>query len=524
MTDKTKNKWTETFIKNLPVKDEPYSRSNNGLRIRVYPSGKKSWFFYKVDLSGERTPIPLGEFPAVSLAQARKMATVNQANIYTKGFGLHDNTKGISFKDFIESEQYQSTGRLRPSHVSIMDNLRAIVPKKIQNLPLKAITPTHIEGFIKARLKAGKKKGTINKNITNIRSVFRIAFDKGVLEENIMKKVKTLTDDTATEKLALTKNERKRLIQTAENLKLPQADRRLHLPIYIHLALDTGLRKNELLNLKWSNFRNDHMLTEEVVIQGVKTNYQIPKVVIAEHKKDGDVLTENQLINNYGATKRTLTVFRFYPSIDQTKEDHKNIKELSKALNANGYELKIDDSRNWYVHIPADLTKSSKARSVGVRDQTMKKVISYLGELHKPQWDNRLKKTGYVCDGYDNNLNPLYVEQKDKEKGNVKGYADIGYMQDKLLFPNANNPKVPITSVRKSFETVRNEAGLSKEITPHTLRHEFCTDLIRQGVALTDVQRLAGHSDIKTTMRYVHNLDSKDFTALDRADKRRSRA
>ena len=154
----------------------------------------------------------------------------------------------------------------------------------------------------------------------------------------------------------------------------------------------------------------------------------------------------------------------------------------------------------------------------------MKKVISYLGELHKPQWDNRLKKTGYVCYGYDNNLNPLYVEQKDKEKGNVKGYADIGYMQDKLLFPNANNPKVPITSVRKSFETVRNEAGLSKEITPHTLRHEFCTDLIRQGVELTDVQRLAGHGDIKTTMRYVHNLDSKDFTALDRADKKRSRA
>ena len=524
MTNKTKNKWTETFIKKLPVKDEPYSRSDNGLRIRIYPSGKKQWSYYKTDLSGQRTPIPLGEFPQVSLANARKMATVNEANIYTKGYGLHDNTKGITFKEFIESEQYQSTGRLRPSHESIMDNLRSVVPQKIQNLPIKAITSTHIEGFIQARLKDGKKKGTINKNITNIRSVFRVAFVKGIVDENIMKKVKSLTDDTATEKLALTKNERKRLIQTAENLKLPQADRRLHLPIYIHLSLDTGLRRKELLNLKWSNFRNDHMLMEEVVIQGVKTNYEIPKVVIAEHKKDGDVLTENQLINNYGATKRTLTVFRFYPSIDQTKEDHKNIKKLSKALNANGYELKIDDSRNWYVHVPADLTKSSKARSVGVRDKTMKKVIFYLGELHKPQWDNRLKKTGYVCEGYDNNLNPLYVEQKDKEKGNVKGYADIGYMQDKLLFPNPNNPKDPITTVRKSFKTVRKIAGLSKEITPHTLRHEFCTDLIRQGVELTDVQRLAGHGDIKTTMRYVHNLDSKDFTALDRADKKRSRA
>jgi len=74
-------------------------------------------------------------------------------------------------------------------------------------------------------------------------------------------------------------------------------------------------------------------------------------------------------------------------------------------------------------------------------------------------------------------------------------------------------------SVQKVTEEVI--VKLAKGIAKDTGEKNLC---LAGGVALTDVQRLAGHSDIKTTMRYVHNLDSKDFTALDRADKKRSRA
>lgn len=61
----------------------------------------------------------------------------------------------------------------------------------------------------------------------------------------------------------------------------------------------------------------------------------------------------------------------------------------------------------------------------------------------------------------------------------------------------------------------RENLGLEKDsqFVPHILRHTFCTRLIQRGIPITHVQRLAGHSDITTTLKYSH-LSQED---LDRA-------
>jgi len=73
---------------------------------------------------------------------------------------------------------------------------------------------------------------------------------------------------------------------------------------------------------------------------------------------------------------------------------------------------------------------------------------------------------------------------------------------------------IPFKSVKTSFQTLCDIAGL-KHVSIHTLRHDFCTQNIKRGTDIYTVKKFAGHADIRTTMRYVHALDKKDFDALE---------
>ena len=94
------------------------------------------------------------------------------------------------------------------------------------------------------------------------------------------------------------------------------------------------------------------------------------------------------------------------------------------------------------------------------------------------------------------------------------------YRQNKRrgrIFLSESGAAITVGVIREHFRQYRRKAKLSEKVTMHTLRHCFATNLIENGATLMQVKGLMGHSNIRSTMEYIHvaNIDLEIESPLD---------
>jgi integrase/recombinase XerD len=92
-------------------------------------------------------------------------------------------------------------------------------------------------------------------------------------------------------------------------------------------------------------------------------------------------------------------------------------------------------------------------------------------------------------------------------------YIDL-YKPDYWLFEGQGGSHITVRSIQEAFHRAKRVAGITKDVSIHSLRHSFATHLLENGTDIRYIQELLGHVNSKTTQIYTH-IAKKDFLKIE---------
>jgi site-specific recombinase XerD len=157
---------------------------------------------------------------------------------------------------------------------------------------------------------------------------------------------------------------------------------------------------------------------------------------------------------------------------------------------------------------------------VGLRDRAIIELLFSSGlrvsELVGLDRDHiNLKRREFMVRGKGQKDRPIFISEEaadcitkylEKRQDNVKPLF-IRYSGTKKVDLTGNYHRLTARSIQRMIARYALLAGITKHVSPHTLRHSFATDLLMNGADLRSVQAMLGHSNIATTQIYTHVTD-----------------
>ncbi len=156
----------------------------------------------------------------------------------------------------------------------------------------------------------------------------------------------------------------------------------------------------------------------------------------------------------------------------------------------------------------------------GVRDRAIMELlfssglrVSELVGLNRSHIN--LKRREFMVRGKGQKDRPIFISDQaadwlqkylDKRSDNLEALF-ISVSANHQAKTDGNYNRLTARSVQRLVQKYALLAGITKHVSPHSLRHGFATDLLMNGADLRSVQTLLGHSNIATTQIYTHVTD-----------------